>query len=252
MDTPAGEPAAFGGVFAAFSPGHSRSKILQDKARYRFDRRASTKPRNAGLFKLRGLLSVSRICRISAIYMPPKRRCTNDFTAIYEERISIWKKTRRITPYGFTPKLSAEWTAHWSSQTVRAAVSLLKRLCTFTWATLSLMIQQSISAKLMYAGALLGGLHAEYLLPRYKRHAGRCGKKNWRVHVSTNWNRIKRTHSNAESTGQKLSGAFRSYPHLGHGLGQRHFRGFYVHVRSRCKQAINKVDSPACGQAASG
>ena len=36
----------------------------------------------------------------------PKRRCTNDFTAIYEERISIWKKTRRITPYGFTPKPS--------------------------------------------------------------------------------------------------------------------------------------------------
>lgn len=31
---------------------------------------------------------------------------------------------------------------------------------------------------------------------------------------------------NTESTGQKLSGAFCSYPHLGHGLGQRHFRGF--------------------------
>ena len=30
------------------------------------------------------------------------------------------------------------------------------------------------------------------------------------------------------------------------------FEAFYVHVRPRCKQAINKVDSPACGQAASG
>ena len=50
----------------------------------------------------------------------------------------------------------------------------------------------------------------------------------------------------------ELSGAFCSYPHLGHRLGQRHFRGFYVHVSARCKQAINKVDSPACGQAASG
>ena len=44
----------------------------------------------------------------------PKCRCTNNFTAIYEERISIWKKTRRITPYGFTPKPSVGWTAHWS------------------------------------------------------------------------------------------------------------------------------------------
>ena len=70
MDTPAGEPAAFGGVFAEFSPRHIRSKIVQDKARYRFDRRASTKSRNAGLFKARRMLSVPRICRISAIYMP--------------------------------------------------------------------------------------------------------------------------------------------------------------------------------------
>ena len=53
------------------------------------------------------------------------------------------------------------------------------------------------------AWALLGGLHAEHLLSRHKRYAGRCGKKNWWIHVSTNWNRIKRTHSNAESTGQK-------------------------------------------------
>ena len=71
VDTPAVERAAFEGVFAEFSPGHSRSKILQDKARYRFDRRAPTKPRNAGLFTMAGVLSVSRICRISAIYMPP-------------------------------------------------------------------------------------------------------------------------------------------------------------------------------------
>ena len=71
VDAPAGERAAFGGVFAEFSPGHSRSKILQDKARYRFDRRASTKSRNAGLFKLCGMLSVSGNCRISAICMPP-------------------------------------------------------------------------------------------------------------------------------------------------------------------------------------
>ncbi len=71
MDTPAGEPAAFGGVFAEFSPRHIRSKIVQDKARYRFDRQAATKPRNAGLFRLCGMLSVSRNCRISAIYMPP-------------------------------------------------------------------------------------------------------------------------------------------------------------------------------------
>ena len=103
-----------------------------------------------------------------------------------------------------------------------------------------------------HARALLGGLHAEHLLSRHKRYAGRCGKKNWWIHVSTNWNRIKRTHSNAESTWQKLSGAFLSYPHLGHGLGQRHFRGFYVHVSARCKCPLNKVDSPACGQAASG
>ena len=59
------------GVFAEFSPGHSRSKILQDKARYRFDRRAPTKSRNAVLFRTAGVLSVSRNCRISAIYMPP-------------------------------------------------------------------------------------------------------------------------------------------------------------------------------------
>ena len=78
----------------------------------------------------------------------PKRRCTNDFTAIYEERISIWKKTRRITPYGFTPKPSVGWTAHWSLRTARAGASLLRRLCTFTWVTLSLMILPSISAKL--------------------------------------------------------------------------------------------------------
>ena len=31
----------------------------------------------------------------------------------------------------------------------------------------------------------------------------------------------KKTLLYAESTGQKLSGAFRSYPHLGHGLSQR-------------------------------
>ena len=30
-----------------------------------------TKPRNTGLFKLCGMLSVLRNCRISAIYMPP-------------------------------------------------------------------------------------------------------------------------------------------------------------------------------------
>ena len=71
VDTPAGEHAAFGDIFAEFSPGHSRSKIVQDKARYRFDRQAPTKPRNAGLFRLCGMLSVSRNCRISAIYMPP-------------------------------------------------------------------------------------------------------------------------------------------------------------------------------------
>ncbi len=52
---------------------------------------------------------------------------------------------------------------------------------------------------------------------------------------------------NAESTGQKLSGAFCSYPHLGHGLGQRHFRCFYVHVRPRCKQAIRWIRLPAGG-----
>jgi len=32
--------------------------------------------------------------------------------------------------------------------------------------------------------------------------------------------RCKPNHINTENTGQKLSGAFRSYPHLGHGLGQ--------------------------------
>jgi len=37
----------------------------------------------------------------------PKRRSTNDFTAIYEEMMLTWKKTRRITPCGFTLKLSA-------------------------------------------------------------------------------------------------------------------------------------------------
>ena len=70
VDAQAGKRAAFEGIFAEFSPGHSRSKILQDKARYRFDRRTPTKPRNAGLFKLCRMLSVLRICRISAIYMP--------------------------------------------------------------------------------------------------------------------------------------------------------------------------------------
>ena len=71
VDTPAGKRAASGGVFAAVLSGHARSKIVQDKARYRFDRRASTKPRNAGLFMIAGVLSVSRIRRISAICMPP-------------------------------------------------------------------------------------------------------------------------------------------------------------------------------------
>ena len=71
VDTTAGERAAFGGVFAAFSSGCARSKMAQDKARYRFDRQASTKPRNAGLFKLREMLSVLKNYRFSAIYMPP-------------------------------------------------------------------------------------------------------------------------------------------------------------------------------------
>lgn len=71
MDTPAGERAAFGGVFAAFSSGCARSKMAQDKARYRFDRRAPTKPRNAGLFRNAGVLSVLKNYRFSAIYMPP-------------------------------------------------------------------------------------------------------------------------------------------------------------------------------------
>ena len=71
MDTPAEKRAAFGGAFAAFSSGLARSKMAQDKARYRFDRRAPTKPRNAGLFKLREILSVLKNCSFSAIYMPP-------------------------------------------------------------------------------------------------------------------------------------------------------------------------------------
>ena len=91
-----------------------------------------------------------------------------------------------------------------------------------------------------HARALLGGLHAEHLLSRHKRYAGRCSKKDWRIHVRANRNRIKRTLANAESTGQKLSGAFlsfcvgdsavynsvasiqyiRSCSRLGHGLGQ--------------------------------
>lgn len=71
MDTPAGEHEAFGGVFAAFSSGCARSKMAQDKARYRFERRATTKPRNAGLFTMTGVLSVLKNCRFSAIYMPP-------------------------------------------------------------------------------------------------------------------------------------------------------------------------------------
>ncbi len=78
VDTPAEERAAFGGVFAAFSSGCARSKMAQDKARYRFDRRAATKPRNAGLFTMTGVLSVLKNYRFSAIYMPPNaaaQRC---------------------------------------------------------------------------------------------------------------------------------------------------------------------------------
>ena len=71
MDTPANERAAFEGVFAAFSSGCARSKMAQDKAHYRFDRRAATKSRNAGLFKLREMLSVLNNYRFSAIYVPP-------------------------------------------------------------------------------------------------------------------------------------------------------------------------------------
>ena len=71
VDTQAEECAAFGGVFAAFSSGCARSKMAQDKARYQFDRRASTKPRNAGLFRTVGVLSVLKNCRFSAIYVPP-------------------------------------------------------------------------------------------------------------------------------------------------------------------------------------
>ena len=130
---------------------------------------------------MQGAIGFENLQNFRYLYAP-KRRCINDFIAIYEERISIWKRGR-------------------------------------------------CQDALMYAWALLGGLHAEHLLSRHKRYAGRCGKKNWRIHVSTNWNRIKKEHINTESTGQKLSGAFRSYPHLGHGLGQRRFRGFYVHVR---------------------
>ena len=78
----------------------------------------------------------------------PKRRCTNDFTAIYEERISIWKKTRRITPYGFTPKPSVGWTAHWSLRTARAGASLLRRLCTFTTEYLSKALVTSLRGML--------------------------------------------------------------------------------------------------------
>ncbi len=71
VDILAGERAVFGDVFAAFSSGCARSKMAQDKARYRFDRRAATKPRNAGLFTMTGVLSVSRIRRIYAICMSP-------------------------------------------------------------------------------------------------------------------------------------------------------------------------------------
>lgn len=71
VDTPVEERAAFGGVFAAFSSGCARSKMAQDKARYRFERRAATKPRNAELFKMVGVLSVLKNNRSSAIYMPP-------------------------------------------------------------------------------------------------------------------------------------------------------------------------------------
>ena len=70
VDTPAEERAAFGGVLAAFSSGCARSKMAQDKARYRFDRRVPTKPRNAGLFTMAGVLSVLENCRVSAIYTP--------------------------------------------------------------------------------------------------------------------------------------------------------------------------------------
>ena len=44
----------------------------------------------------------------------------------------------------------------------------------------------------MYAWALLGGLHAEHLLSRHKRYAGRCGKKNWRIHVRANRDQVKK------------------------------------------------------------
>ena len=62
-----------GGVFAAFSPGHSRSKILQDKARYRFDRRASTKSRNAGLFRLSGKVHIFK--KLKNLSEPRATKC---------------------------------------------------------------------------------------------------------------------------------------------------------------------------------
>ncbi len=79
VDTPAGKRAASGGVFAAFSPGHSRSKILQDKARYRFDRRAPTKPRNAGLFQLSGKVHISKKLKILGEPRAAQRPCFKRF-----------------------------------------------------------------------------------------------------------------------------------------------------------------------------
>ena len=135
------------GVFAAFSSGCARSKMAQDKARYRFDRRVPTKPRNAGLFTMAGVLSVLENCRVSAIYTPRKHRCTNDFTAIYEEMMQTWKKTEELRLMAY-PETVRRMDSSLSLLTAKAAVSLLRGLCTSTWVILSLTIQLSISAKL--------------------------------------------------------------------------------------------------------
>ena len=44
----------------------------------------------------------------------------------------------------------------------------------------------------MYAGSLLRWLHAEYLLPRHKRYAGRRGEKDRRIHVRANRDQVKK------------------------------------------------------------
>ena len=63
----------------------------------------------------------------------------------------------------------------------------------------------------MYARSLLGGLHAEHVLPRDKVYAGRRSKKDWQIHVSTDRNPLNK---NTRKHGKHRAKTVRCFPLL--------------------------------------